>query len=186
MKKQTLLYSILSALFVVLISLGAYMKVNIPGSPIPVVLQNMFIMLTALVVGRKWGVITVTTYLLIGLIGLPVFAGGTSGPAVFFGPTGGYLISYLPAVFFTGLISDKNIFKKSIISDAAALIVAIIIIYFFGLQWLHFKLKVNDISWQKVLSLGFYPFIILDLIKAAAAVATAQFVKPLIKNIFHD
>ncbi|MCP4718315.1 MAG: biotin transporter BioY, partial [Desulfobacteraceae bacterium] len=88
--------TVYTALFVALIAMGAF--IAIPIGPVPIVLQNMFVLLAGIILGPVWGLACVGIYLLIGLAGLPVFAGGTSGIGKLFGPTGGYLIAYLPAV----------------------------------------------------------------------------------------
>jgi biotin transport system substrate-specific component len=98
-----------SALFVALITVGAYVAVPLPGTPVPIVLQNAFVVLTGLVLSPGWSLLTVTVYLLIGAIGLPVFAGATGGLAHFAGPTGGFLVGYLPAVVVTAVICSSAV-----------------------------------------------------------------------------
>ena len=105
--------TVYTALFVALIAMGAF--IAIPIGPVPIVLQNMFVLLAGIILGPVWGLACVSIYLLIGLAGLPVFAGGTSGIGKLFGPTGGYLIAYLPAVFVAGAISKG--LKKTITAD---------------------------------------------------------------------
>src|SRR6056297_2752500 len=80
------------ALLVALISAGAFISVPIPGSPVPIVLQNMFVILAGLVLPAGWAALTVGVYLLLGAVGLPVFAGATGGLAHLAGPTGGFLM----------------------------------------------------------------------------------------------
>jgi biotin transport system substrate-specific component len=88
-----------ASLFAALTAVGAFLA--IPIGPVPIVLQNMFVYLA----GGRWGLASVGVYLLAGACGLPVFAGGLGGISRFIGPTGGYLIGYLPAVFLIGKIS---------------------------------------------------------------------------------
>ena len=95
--------TVAGAAFTALTAVGAY--ISIPIGPVPIVLQNFFVILAGLLLGPVRGLVSVTVYLLIGAVGLPVFAGGTGGIGHFFGPTGGYLVGFLPAVFLTGLIS---------------------------------------------------------------------------------
>ena len=85
---------------------GAF--IAIPIGPIPIVLQNLFIFLSGLLLGPRWGAASVGIYLLAGVCGLPVFAGGTGGPARLIGPTGGYLMAFLPAVWLIGAISARG------------------------------------------------------------------------------
>ncbi len=171
-KGNPLAKSVITALFAALISAGAY--IAIPLGPVPFVLQNFFVILAALLLAPSGALISVTLYLLLGAIGLPVFAGGTGGFAHFFGPTGGYLLSYLPAVFLgssaanAGRKLQGNI-ARGTVNTAAALICAGTV-YLVGVPWLR---KTTGMSWSAGLAAGFYPFIIGDLIKISVAVAIA-------------
>jgi biotin transport system substrate-specific component len=78
-----------ASLLAALTAAGAYLA--IPIGPVPIILQNLFIFLSGLLLGSKWGVASVGVYLLAGALGLPVFAGGVAGIGRFAGPTGGYL-----------------------------------------------------------------------------------------------
>ena len=91
---------VLASLFAALTAVGAF--VAIPIGPVPIVLQNLFVMLMGLMLGPRWGLAGVAAYLLAGALGLPVFAGGTGGGGRFVGPTGGYLLGYLPSVAVIG------------------------------------------------------------------------------------
>ena len=95
-----------ASLFAALTAVGAFLA--IPIGPVPIVLQNMFVYLAGLLLGGRWGLASVGVYLLAGACGLPVFAGGLGGISRLIGPTGGYLIGYLPAVFLNGKNSQKS------------------------------------------------------------------------------
>jgi len=170
-----------TALFAALIAAGAF--IAIPIGPVPIVLQNLFVLLAGLMLGAKWGFITVAVYLLAGVAGLPVFAGGTGGIARIMGPTGGYLLSYLPAVFAVGLISNmgkanhEKSNKRQIAQDIVAMVLGTIIVYLGGVPWLK---TVTGMDWSKAVSLGMVPFIIGDLLKIAAAVPIARVLRPII------
>ncbi len=94
--------------------------ISIPIGDVPVVLYNYFILLMGLLLGGRWGTASVAVYLLAGSLGLPVFAGGKGGIAILLGPTGGYLIGFLPAVFIIGFISEK--FNHRFIYDIIVII----------------------------------------------------------------
>ncbi len=94
----------MACLFAALISIGAYIAIPIPGTPVPIVLQNMFIILAGFILGPWWGLAAVIFYLMLGAAGLPVFSGGTGGLVKFAGPTGGYLLGYIPAIIVFGLV----------------------------------------------------------------------------------
>ena len=163
-----------SSLFVALIAAGAF--IAIPVGPVPIVLQNMFVLLAGIILGPRWGLASVGIYLLIGACGLPVFANGKAGIGHLFGPTGGYLLGYLPAVFITGLISKKG--NKKLFFDIIAMIAGSIIVYAAGVPWLK---VVTGMGWSKTLALGMYPFIIGDIIKIIAAAFIAKTIRPYIK-----
>ena len=155
-----------SALFVALIACGAFMA--IPIGPVPIVLQNMFVLLAALVLGPVWGLAAVGIYLLMGLAGFPVFAGGTAGIGKLFGPTGGYLLGYLPAVYITGLVSQKC--HQTVKGDLAALVLGSLMVYAAGVPWLKLAFSM---SWSKALAAGMLPFLLGDGLKIAMAVIIA-------------
>lgn len=163
-----------SALFIALISIGAL--IAIPVGPVPIVLQNMFVLLAGLILLPAWAAGCVAVYLLMGFAGLPVFAGGTSGIGKVFGPTGGYLLSYLPAVFLTSVISGRA--ENRLARDCGAAIAGMAVIYLFGVPWLKWVLAV---SWGKALAAGMYPFLAGDVLKIVAAVMIARKLRPLIR-----
>ena len=156
--KETVIVSIFTAMTV----LGGY--IAIPLGTVSMVLSNFVILLSGLLLGSKRGTAVAFTYLLLGTLGLPVFAGGTSGIAHIIGPTGGYLFGYLPAAFITGLISQYK--ERSLKKDTLALICGALSIYALGIPWLKFSLA---ISWIKAISAGMLPFLIGDAIKVIAA-----------------
>lgn len=166
--------TVYTSMFVALIAIGAF--IAIPIGPVPIVLQNMFVLLAAIILGPRWGLTCIGIYLLIGLVGLPVFAGGTSGIGKLFGPTGGYLLGYLPCVFVTASIS-KGLGKK-ISFDIIAMVIGSLIIYAAGVPWLK---VVTSMTFAKALTVGMYPFIVGDLLKIIAAALLAKSLRPVIK-----
>ena len=97
-----------ASLFAALIAVGAYIKIPIPFSPVPITLQVFFIFLAGAMLGARWGTLSVIVYLLLGIVGLPVFSGGASGLGVLLGPTGGYLIGFVVAAFLVGTLCEKK------------------------------------------------------------------------------
>ncbi|MFO7751989.1 MAG: biotin transporter BioY [Desulfobacteraceae bacterium] len=164
-----------SSLFVALIAAGAF--IAIPVGPVPIVLQNMFVLLAGLLLGPRWGLASVAIYLLLGIFGLPVFAGGTGGLGRIVGPTGGYLVGYLPCVYATGIIARKN--KNSVLVDISAMITGSVIIYAAGVTWL--KLT-SGMGWDKAFAAGMYPFLPGNCIKIAAAAFIARHARPLMRG----
>lgn len=164
-----------ASLMAALTAAGAY--IAIPIGPVPIVLQNLFIYLSALLLGRKWGTASVGVYLLAGALGLPIFAGGTGGIARFAGPTGGYLVGFLPAVYVIGALAERKI--PGGIRDVLAMIVGTLIIYACGVTWLK---VLTGMTAAMALAVGMYPFILGDALKIAAAVPLARTLRPLIRS----
>jgi len=166
--------TVYSSLMAALIAVGAF--IAIPIGPVPIVLQNLFVLLAGLLLGARWGMASVGLYLLAGICGLPVFSGGGAGIGHFFGPTGGYLISYLPAVFVIGLVAEKT---TGLVARTAALVAAHVIIYALGVTWLKVA---TGMTFAKAMAVGMFPFLIGDVIKIIAALCIARALYPLISQ----
>jgi biotin transport system substrate-specific component len=137
----------------VFIAIFAQIAIHVPLSPVPITGQTFAVLLVGLLIGKNRGLLAVMAYLFEGVCGLPVFANATFGPAHLLGPTGGYLIGFLPAVYVTGLIAENNVHEK-ISMYTVALIVGTVIIFASGLSWLK-----HYVGADNVLELGFYPFV---------------------------
>jgi len=166
--------TIYASLLAALTAVGAYL--SIPIGPVPIVLQNLFVMLTGILLGPRWGVASVSVYLLAGVCGLPVFAGGTGGIGRLVGPTGGYLLGFVPAVFIIGWLSEKG--QHRVIFDIAAMICGAAVVYACGLAWLLTVLP--DMGLAKALTVGMLPFLPGDALKIAAVVPIAKAIRPII------
>jgi len=142
----------------ILITISA--KVKIPFYPVPMTMQTFVILLIGITLGYKIGLATVALYLFEGIIGLPVFASSPEkgiGIAYFIGPTMGYLIGFLVAVYFSGSFK----YDKGIINTFLKLIFSVSFIYILGLIWLG-----TLIGWEKpIFKLGAQPFLIAELFK---------------------
>jgi biotin transport system substrate-specific component len=174
LEREQIRMMVYAALMAALTAAGAW--IAIPVGPVPIVLQNLFIYLAGLLLGSRWGTISVGVYLLAGACGLPVFAGGMGGIGRIVGPTGGYLIGFLPAVFLTGRIAGR---QSRILVDVLAMILATAVIYAAGVVWLH---TLTGLSWQKTFAVGMIPFLPGDAVKIAAAAAIARTLRPLIRG----
>ncbi len=116
-------------------ALFAQLSFPIPFSPVPFSMQPFAILLTGVLLGKKWGVASTLQYLLLGALGAPVFAMGHAGVHVLFGFTGGYLLAYPFAVFLIGTLMERlplADFKKA----ACACLAGLGVIYTFGCSWL--------------------------------------------------
>ena len=150
--------TLISIIGTIFITISA--KIKIPFYPVPMTMQTFAILLIGITLGYKVGVATVALYLLEGIIGLPVFANSPEkgiGIVYFIGPTMGYLIGFLFAVYFAGLFKyDKGIFNTFL-----KLIFSVSFIYIFGLVWLG-----TLIGWEKpIFKLGAQPFLLAELFK---------------------
>jgi len=167
---------IYAALLSAFIAVGAFLI--IPIGPVPVVLQNLFVLLAGLLLGSRWATVSVGVYLLAGICGLPVFAGGGAGIGRLLGPTGGYLVGFLPAAFLVGFITERA--GHRIWIQVAAMIGATLVIYGCGVPWL---MKVAQLSLGKALAVGMIPFLVGDALKIAVAVPISRTLRPLMSGL---
>ncbi|MEJ2656076.1 MAG: biotin transporter BioY [Desulfobacterales bacterium] len=165
--------TVYASLMAALTAAGAF--IAIPIGPVPIVLQNLFVFLSGLLLGPRWGAASIGIYLLAGALGLPVFAGGLGGIGHFAGPTGGYLLGYLPAVYVIGFISNAS--KTNMVKDLLAMICGSFIVYILGLFWLDL---LTGMTTGKLLAVGMLPFLPGDALKIAAAVPIAKALRPVI------
>ena len=142
------------------IALTISAKLKIPFYPVPMTMQTFVIIFLGLAFGYKIGLATVSVYLLEGIIGIPVFSNSPEkgvGLVYFTGPTMGYLIGFLFAVFFAGYLNLNN----NIFIIISKLIFSVSTIYLFGALWLG-----TLIGWDKpILELGVTPFLLAELFK---------------------
>ena len=171
--------TLLTVIGSILITISA--KIKIPFYPVPMTMQTFMILFIGITLGYKIGLATVTLYLLEGIFGLPVFANSPEkgiGIAYFTGPTMGYLIGFLFAVYFAG----KFKYDKRLINSFAKLLFSVSFIYIFGLIWLG-----TLIGWDKpIFKLGAEPFLLAELFKILLLVFLTQSllrIKKLIKII---
>ena len=128
---------ILASFFTVLTAIGAFIRIPLPF--VPIVLQGLFVILSGMVLGSKWGAISQLAYVTVGIAGLPVFTGG-GGIGYVFHPTFGYLIGFIFASYTVGLFiekSKKHDFKTTVIAS----LIGTIVIYLIGVPYLALILK---------------------------------------------
>ena len=143
-----------------LIAILAQISIHIPFSPVPITGQTIGVLLVGGILGSRKGLLSVTAYISEGALGLPVFAEMSAGIPVFLGPTGGYIISFIPAVFIIGYLSEIG-FNKDIIPSFISCLLATFLILVLGTLFLSlfFGLKHSFM-------MGFYPFIVVGIIKS--------------------
>jgi biotin transport system substrate-specific component len=174
---EQLRMTVYASLLAALTAAGAYLA--IPIGPVPIVLQNFFVFLSGLLLGSRWGFASVSVYILVGACGLPIFSIGRGGIGHIMGPTGGYLIGFLPAVYIIGLISEKG--GQRVIFDIIAMVCGALLVYAFGVTWLYKVLAGKGMTLQKAFFVGMYPFVPGDTLKIAVAVPVAKALRPVIR-----
>lgn len=147
------------------------LSIPIPVSPVPISLTNLAIYLTVCLLGWKFGTISYLIYLLIGIAGLPVFSSFSSGFAKLLGPTGGYLIGFIPMAIICGLVFEK-ISNRGI--QIVGLAVGTIVAYAFGTAWLAVE---AHLTFYQALLAGVIPYIPGDLVKIILVVMVGPIVK---------
>jgi len=145
-----------------LIGMCAQVKIRLPFSPVPVTLQTFAVLMLGALLGSRRGSLCVLAYIIEGAAGLPVFAAGV-GLAVLSGPTGGYLLGFIPAAYTTGLLAEKG-WDRRVGTTVLAMLLGDASIYVFGLLWLS-----RLIGAEMAVSLGLYPFIVGDCLKIILA-----------------
>jgi biotin transporter BioY len=142
--------------FTLLTAISAKIKIEI--GPVPITGQTFAVLLSGALLGSRRGVLSQIFYLLGGLAGIPWFARG-GGISYLMSPTFGYIIGFVLASFFVGFLCERG-FDRKIEAAILAMLVGNVLIYFPGLLWL-----ARFVGFEKVLLIGFYPFIVGDIIK---------------------
>ncbi len=146
-----------------LIGLSAKVKVVLPFSPVPVTGQTFAVLMAGALLGARRGSLAVIAYLIQGFAGAPVFAFG-GGPAVLLGPTGGYLVGFVPAAFVTGLLAERG-WDRKMATTVLAMFLGNLAIYTCGLFWLTCLMGAK----VTVITMGLLPFLPGDVIKIILA-----------------
>ncbi len=137
----------------ILLTLLARLSIPVPFSPVPITGQTFGILFLGALLGSRLGVLSVIAYIAEGLVGLPVFAGGTMGFLYLFGPTGGYLIGFIPAVYLVGYFSEK-VWTNKFTTTFITMIIGTTIIFIFGISWLAVTAGLKT-----ALAIGLYPYL---------------------------
>lgn len=155
---------VLTALCAALICVLA--PLSVPVGPVPISLATFAIMFAGIVLGGRLGTLAVLVYLLLGMVGVPVFAGWTAGVQKLAGPTGGYLVGYLPLAFLCGFIYHSFGREKKgtarIMAMVAAMLIGTAVLYLLGTAWFCFSMPSTV---GKALGLCVIPFLPGDVVK---------------------
>jgi biotin transport system substrate-specific component len=158
----------IAALFAALLTVSSYF--SIPLGPVPIALQVFVVFLIGLVLGERLGNISILLWIVLGAVGLPVFAGGAAGAGVLIGPTGGYVFGYLLCTYVIGRLTRQE--QPSYGRTLAILLLGLTLIYTVGYlgfmaSFTYFLHK--PMNWDKAFYLAVAPFVPFDVLKAALA-----------------
>ncbi len=164
-RTRGIIYDAIIVIFgALMLGLSAQVKVYLPISPVPITGQTFAVLILAALLGSRRGVLAILAYLVEGILGLPVFAGGM-GPATLIGPTGGYLVGFIAVAYVVGKLAEMG-WDRRVGTTIAAMLVGEIALYTFGVCWLAIMTNIRI-----ALAVGLYPFIVGDILKVVLAAA---------------
>ena len=174
-------YAIGVLFFVLATTLGAYVRIPVAGSPVPITLQTLFVMLSGAVLGKRLGSFSQLCYLVLGAAGLPIFQGYSFGASYLLGPTGGYIVGFLFAAYLIGRMTKTG--NKGTAFVMASFTAASLVIYAFGILWLTFLYRIGI---AKAFSIGVLPFIPGDILKVIFAAFIYSKISRRVKTVFSE
>jgi biotin transport system substrate-specific component len=144
------------------VGVAAQIAIPLPFTPVPLTLQTFAVLLVGAALGSLRGVLSMVIYLLVGMVGVPWFAEGSSG---FSSASFGYILGFIVAAFIVGRLAERGA-STTAARSAALMVIGNLAIYAVGVTWLKFAV---DVNWATALSLGVVPFLIGDAVKIALA-----------------
>ena len=159
----------LAAIFAAFMIISSY--IVLPIGPVPHTLQPLVVLLSGVLLGHKWGPISIIVWVVLGVLGLPVFNQGQAGAVMLIGPTGGFIFGFIVCSWLAGLLTEKNL-QAGYAKTFFYLLIALIVAYIMGL--IGFKLSFQyflhkPMTWEKSVLIAIAPFLPFDIIKAAIA-----------------
>jgi biotin transport system substrate-specific component len=161
----------------IFIALAAQVAVPLPGTPVPLTLGPLAVLLVGITLGSARGAAAAALYLFEGLTGLPVGARGNGGILWLIGPTAGYLYSYPLAAFIAGWMSERG-WGSHVLRSIAGMLAALVVIYAGGWSWLALHA-----GWRNAFAIGIAPFFVADIIKVAIAAALLPYAQRLVSRM---
>ena len=196
MKNKSVLKISFIALFAAIICVGCFIR--IPLGVIPIVLQNVLCILCAVLLGGVLGGAPAALFLLAGLIGLPVYSGGTGGLAVWLGPTGGFLPGYLLGAIAAGFIAgkpdvgEKKLTAGVVVRVSVAVVAGLVILYIPGVIRFSYwataagKVPVEKTALAYTMAACVIPYIPGDILKAVIAIPVALKLRPVLAQYLYE
>ncbi|MCX5700572.1 MAG: biotin transporter BioY [Candidatus Omnitrophica bacterium] len=167
------------AVFVILTALGAFVRIPLFFTPVPITLQTLFVLLSGAFLGSRLGGFSQICYAVLGIAGIPLFTGSGSGLLYLSGPTSGYIFGFIFAAIFLGTF--LKYFKSDFSTTFLLFCVADILILVCGSLWIK---QLFRCSLLNALTLGFIPFIVGDILKALVATIIYSKLNSRFKEIF--
>jgi biotin transport system substrate-specific component len=158
------------------VSLAAQVAVPVPFSPVPLTLQPLAVLAVGGLLGAGGGAAALGLYLALGLIGAPVFAGGSSGLLHLLGPTGGYLLAFTPAAALVGALVER---RSGLLATLLACALGLVVIHAGGVA----QLAVLGGNPAAAVRMGFVPFLTGDLLKVGLAAAIILALRPMGRRV---
>jgi len=166
-QRRNIIRITLTSLFAALIAAGTFISIPIPGTPITIILQNMFALMSGLILGPFLGFAAAALFLIIGILGAPIFPRANGGIAYLLGPSGGFLMGFPLMALCAGLIAGQaKPTRIPLWRIMLASILGMLVVYIPGVMWLKYSF---DDTWQEAIVKGFLPFIAVDIVKAIFA-----------------
>lgn len=159
----------LAALFTTLMIISSY--VVVPIGPVPHTLQPLVVFLTGLLLGHRWGAISISVWVVLGIIGLPVFNQGQAGAVMLVGPTGGFIIGFVVCAWLIGLLTEGDL-QSGYARTFGCIVLGLAVAYILGFIGFKFSFQYflqKPMSWEKSFWIVIAPFLPFDIIKAAIA-----------------
>jgi biotin transport system substrate-specific component len=151
--------------FTLLTALAAQLVIPLPFTPVPITGQTFAVLLAGAALGGTLGAVSMALYVLLGAVGLPFFAEGSSGWEVVRGATGGYLVGFVVAAWLVGKLAERRQ-DRTVATAIPLFLLGSVVIYLCGVPWLAASMGVSG---TEAMELGLVPFIVGDLLKVAVA-----------------
>jgi len=163
-KEQTFALSVgISFAASILLALLARLSIPVPFSPVPITGQTFGVLFLGGLLGRRLATLSIIIYIFEGMIGMPVFAGGSLGPLYLLGPTGGYILGFIPSAYLVGYLSENG-WNRNVLLTSISMVIGTFLIFLFGVSWLSFTAGLNT-----AILIGFIPFLPGAVVKIALA-----------------
>lgn len=162
-------------MFAALTAIGAF--ITIPVGPVPITLQSFFVLLSGIILGSRKAMFSQIAYVMLGLVGLPIFSGFSGGFQHMLKPSFGFLIGAIAAAYCVGKITEKQNTAKNL---SFAVFAGTVVLYAIGLPYMYYVLNImlaKNLSIMQVLNMGMFMFIPGDTLKAIIAMFVGKKLK---------